>query len=162
MKAKLWILPVVCMYLLLISASTTSIKTDSVSAAKQVVVETPAANSAAKAQKLNFFQRAMLKHVSKKYKLDDTDTIKADQQARTSLILGLTAVALLVIGLFVPIVTLASVPAAVVAMVMGGAALRGGTKYVGQAKNGKGLGLGALIAFGVLVIAVVLAFSAWG
>jgi hypothetical protein len=68
--------------------------------------------------------------------------------------------------LFVPYVIFACLPAAIVAMVLGGSAMRNNTNLVGKARTGKALGLGALIAFGVLLIiaAIVVAsfLSSWG
>ncbi len=161
MRFKLWILPIICLYFLLISASTTSIEMTPVAADKEVVIEAPVIVKE-KSAKLNFFQRALLKHVSKKYKTDEIDSSKADKQAKLALIFGLSAAGLLILGLFIPYVIFASLPAAIAAMVLGGAALRGRTKYVGKARNGKGFGLGALIGFGVVLLAAILFVAAWG
>ena len=46
-------------------------------------------------------------------------------------------------------------------MITGGAAFRKGTKNIGKAKTGKGLGMGVLIAFGVLIIAAAIILSSY-
>ncbi len=91
------------------------------------------------------------------------DISKADNLANTSLGFGVAAMLLMVLGFFVPFVILATIPAAIVAMITGGAALRRGTKNIGKAKTGKAFGLGALIAFGVLLIvaAIIVSNSVW-
>lgn len=89
------------------------------------------------------------------------DEVKADKLADTSLAFGIAACAFLVLGLFVPYVILAAIPAGITAMITGGSALRNGTVKVGKAKTGKALGLGALIAFAVLLLLAVVALAAY-
>ena len=60
-----------------------------------------------------------------------------------------------------PYVILAAIPAAITAMITGGSALRNGTAKVGKAKTGKALGLGARIAFAVLLLVAVVAIAAY-
>ena len=159
MKLKLWLFPAACIYVLLISA--TSIKIDQ----KQVVNEYeyksgfPLASSTIKAPKLNFLHKLVIKGLLKRYKR--MDEVKADKLANTSLAFGIAACAFLVLGLLVPYVILVAIPAAITAMITGGSALRNGTAKVGKAKTGKALGLGALIAFAVLLLVAVVAIAAY-
>ncbi len=46
-------------------------------------------------------------------------------------------------------------------MITGGSAVRNKTSLVGKARTGKALGLGALIAFGVLLILAAIVVSSW-
>lgn len=162
MKLKLWVLPVVCLYFLLISASTTSNENIPVVAEKEVVKEAAPELTVKKEMKLNFFQRAILKHAAKKYKLDEKDTVTADKNAKLALILGASALGLLIIGLFVPYVIFASIPAGIMAMIFGSSALREGTQQGNKARMGKGFGLSALIGFGVVLLLALIWIASWG
>jgi len=109
-----------------------------------------------------FFQRLIERLLIKKYKkAHPADNSKADDLANTSMITGIAAAAFMFLGLFIPYIILASIPIAIIAMKTGGAALRKGTKNIGKAKTGKGLGLGVLIAFGVLIIAAAIILSSY-
>jgi hypothetical protein len=66
-----------------------------------------------------------------------------------------------VLGLLIPYVFLASVPASIAAMITGSSAVRNKTSFVGKAKTGKALGLGVLIAIGVLFLALVILISSF-
>ncbi len=75
--------------------------------------------------------------------------------------MGIAACAFLVLGLFVPYVILAAIPAGIAANITGGSALRNGTAKEGKAKTGKALGLGSLIAFAVVLILAVIVAAAY-
>ncbi|MEO9032571.1 MAG: hypothetical protein ABI285_04965 [Ginsengibacter sp.] len=159
MKLSFKMFPLLCMYLLLISA--TSIKTSPASLVNMQnnTIAQPENTTVVKVHKLNFFQRLLLKFIIKKNKKEAG--VRADQLASTSLLLGVAACVLLVLGLLIPYVIVAAVPASIAAMITGGSALRNKTSLVGKAKTGKALGLGALIAFGVLLIAAVILVSSF-
>ena len=112
-----------------------------------------------KNHKLNFFQRLIVKIYLKKHKL--LEDIKADKLASTSLWLGVGACAAILLGLFIPYIILAAIPTGIAALITGGAAIRNKTSQVGKARTGKGLGLGALIAFGLLLIAAAILLAAF-
>lgn len=161
MKLKLWLFPLFGIYLLLISATTIKTEDKSAPAENQVSTVIPSASDMVNAHKLNFFQRLALKIFVRKHK--DGDVSKADKLASTSLGLGIGACALLILGMFVPYLILASIPLGIAAMITGAGAVRGGTSKIVKAKTGKALGLGALITFGVLLIlaAIVISSSNW-
>ena len=112
-----------------------------------------------KAHKLNFFQRLALKYYLKKNKLKND--INADKLASTSLVLGISACGAIVLGLFIPYLILAAIPLGITAMVTGGSAERNHTQLIGKARTGKGLGLGALIAFAVILVIAVIVLAAF-
>ncbi len=161
MKFKLWLFPAMCIYCLLISATSIPVspklspveskyKSEIISGSKTVSPPT----------RLNFFQRLIVKLLVKKYKkAHRADMSKADNLANVSLISGSAAAIFMVLGLFIPYVIFATIPAGIIAMITGGAAVRRGTKKIGTAKTGKALGLGALIAFAVLLIVAAIALS---
>ena len=103
-----------------------------------------------KAHKLNFFQRWALRILMKKYK--SAHGVNADKLASTSLLLGIFSWGFLLLGLAVPFVILLSIPTGIAAMITGGSAVRNKTSQMGKARMGKGLGLGALITFALLLI----------
>jgi hypothetical protein len=164
MKLTLWLVPMVCIYLLLISATSVKVQPASVSADNKAIMEAPLSANTFRTSKLNFFQRTLLKLALKKSGKADLD--KADSQANTALAFGIGACVLLVAGLFIPYVIFASLPAAIVAMITGGSALRNNTNFEGKARTGKALGLGALIASGVVMIVAAIMIAAflrsWG
>ncbi|CAA9536023.1 MAG: hypothetical protein AVDCRST_MAG96-3916 [uncultured Segetibacter sp.] len=161
MRWKLLLFPAACIYLLLISATSVQINQKHVATEYEYKADLPLASNTIKAQKLNFFQRLMMKVFLKKYKT--TDEVKADKLANTSLALAVAAFGVHVLGLLVPYLILATIPAGITAMITGGSALRNGTAKIGNAKTGKALGLGSLIAFAVLLIVVSIAVAAfWG
>lgn len=146
----LQLFPILAIYVLLISA-TCIIKEETITGTPQTAsVQNYGNTHVLKAHKLNLFQRLMVKILLKKHKLQN-DT-NADKLASTSLILGIGACAFILLGLFIPYIILASVPAGIAAMITGGSAIRNKTSLVGKAKTGKGLGLGALITFGIILI----------
>ena len=111
-----------------------------------------------KVHKLNFFQRLIVKLLIKKKRL--AEGTKADRLASTSLLLGIGACAFILLGLFIPYIILASIPTGIAAMITGSSAIRKKTSLEGKARTGKGLGLGALIAFGlILILAAILVSS---
>ncbi|MEO7121027.1 MAG: hypothetical protein ABIY62_08020 [Ginsengibacter sp.] len=156
MRLILRLLPALATYMLLVSATCVIKKDASVVSTQNITITSHHNSNLLKARKLNFFQRLMVKYLFKK-KLKDISS--ADKQASTSLVLGIAACGFLLFGLFVPYLVFASVPAAIIAMVTGGSALRHKTTLVGNARTGKGLGLGALIAFGVLLIAAAIVLA---
>lgn len=160
MKFKLWLFPAICIYWLLISATSIKVSPNHSNAGGKPISEINSHPNTVSPTKLNFFQRLIVKLLVKKYKrAHRTDNSKADNLANTSIASGLAAAGFMVLGFFVPYIILASIPAAIIAMITGGAAVRKGTKKIGTAKTGKGLGLGVLIAFGVLIIAAAIVFS---
>ena len=162
MKFKLWQFPAICIYCLLISATPTKVSPKFVVVESEIKSGISPSSDTISSTKLNFFQKLMVKRFVKKYnKAYRAVSDKADKQANTSLTSGILACGFLVIGLFVPYVILATIPAAIVAMITGSGAIRRGTQNIGKAKTGKGLGLGALIAFGVLLIAAVIIVASW-
>lgn len=159
MKLRLQIFPLLGIYFLLISATCIE-RTDTSIVNKQNITIANQKNSRLlKVHKLNFFQRLIVKFFIKKDRLADGS--KADNQASTSLWLGIGACAFILLGLFVPYVILASLPTGIAAMITGGSALRNKTSLVGKARTGKALGLGALITFGVLLILAAIVVSSW-
>ncbi len=110
----------------------------------------------AKVHKLNFLQRVVLKYYLKK---NNATLVDADKLASTSLFLGIAACGAIVLGLFIPYLILAAIPAGVAAMITGGSAIRNKTSQVTKAKTGKALGLAAIITFGALIIVVIAALS---
>jgi len=165
MRSKLWIIPAACIYCLLISAISIKVSPKPIECENQHKSGISFSHDTISSIKLNFFQRLFVKVFVKKYKkayrLNSGGSSKADRQANTSLIFGISACAFLVLGLFVPYVILATIPASIVAMITGGAAIRQGTTTLGKAKTGKALGLGALIAFGVIIIAAAIIVASW-
>ena len=161
MKLILRVFPIVAIYMLLISATHMK-RADTSNVNKQSITITNQKNhKALRVHKLNFFERLIVKVLIIKNKLKDG--INADKLASTSLLLGVGACAFILSGLFVPYLILAAVPAGIAAMITGGSAVRNNTSLVGKARTGKALGLGALIAFGLLLIlaAIVLSSIAW-
>jgi hypothetical protein len=164
MKFKFWLFPAMCIYCLLISATSIKVSPKYSEGESKYKSEIISGSNTISPTKLNFFQRLMVRLFVKKYKKAHGDDIsKADNLANTSLVSGVAAMVFLVAGLFVPYVIFATIPAAIIAMITGGAAVRRGTKNVGKAKTGKAFGLGALIAFAVLLIvaAIILSNSDW-
>ena len=160
MKFKLWLFPAMCIYCLLISATSIKVSPKYNNGESKPMSEIISCSNTVSPTKLNFFQRLMVRLLVKKYKkAHRADISKADNLANTSVATGVAALVFMVLGLFVPYVIFASIPAAIIAMITGGAAVRKGTKNIGKAKTGKALGLGVLIALGVLIIAVAIAFS---
>ncbi len=149
----------VCVYFLLISATAAKVKYTAAAEDNTAIVQSPLSANTFKTSKLNFFQRTLMKFALKKFKKADTN--KGDKQAGISLAFGIAACGFLLIGVIVPYVILAALPAGIVAMITGGSAIRNGTNREGKARTGKALGLGALIAFGALLLAVVLIIAAW-
>jgi hypothetical protein len=160
MNLKISLFPLVCICLLLSSATTIKVHPKPVSHKEEVIMQTPLSINTPTENKLNFFQRLTLKMALKKFQ--PANPTKADEQANTSLMIGIAACAFLVLGLIVPLIVLLSIPAGIIAMIMGRSALRAGTEKVSNAKTGKILGLAALIAFGVLLIAALIFIAAWG
>ncbi|MGH2566546.1 MAG: hypothetical protein ACRDE8_12350 [Ginsengibacter sp.] len=159
MRLKLQLLPLLGMCFLL--ASFTYIKKADKSSIAKTSIATTTNAPVLKVRKLNFVQRFVLKLLIKKNKLLTSG--RADKLASASLTLGIIACGTVLLGLFVPFIILLSIPAGISAMITGGSAVRHQTTQIGKAKTGKGLGLGALIAFGVLLIlAAILLASYFG
>lgn len=151
MKSKVLLFPLSCICFLFVSATCIESVPANTAGSNLVAVIIPAQTPVKKAHKLNFLQKLVLKFYLKKNKL--AEGAKADKLAKTSLILGIAACGFLLLGLFIPYVALAAVPAGIAAMITGGSALNRETSLTGKAKTGKGLGLGALIGFALLVLA---------
>jgi predicted ferric reductase len=109
--------------------------------------------------RLGFFKkmvlRMYLRKLRKPHLLQDS-TANADKNATASLWLGIASI----VFLFIPTYTLFLViPLGILAIVFGRHAVQEGTKKQLAAKVGKALGLGALIAFTVLVILLLVFLS---
>ncbi len=159
MKLSLRIFPILAIYMLLVSATCIEKIDTSIVNRENITITNHKNSNALKVHKLNFFQRLIVKIFLKKNKL--ADGTRADKLASTSLLLGVGACAFLLLGLFIPYVILISIPAGIAAMITGGSAIRNKTSLVGKARTGKGLGLGALIAFAVVLIVAAIVFTAW-
>ena len=159
MKISFRIFPILAIYMLLVSATCIEKIDTSIVNRENITITNHKNSNALKVHKLNFFQRLIVKIFLKKNKL--ADGTRADKLASTSLLLGVGACAFLLLGLFIPYVILISIPAGIAAMITGGSAIRNKTSLVGKARTGKGLGLGALIAFAVVLIVAAIVFTAW-
>lgn len=159
MKSRLLLFPLSCICLLFISATCIESVPANTAGSNLVAVIIPAQTPVKKAHKLNFLQKLVLKFYLKKNKL--AEDAKADKLAKTSLLLGIAACGFIVLGLVIPYVIFGALPAGIAAMITGGNALDRKTALTSKAKLGKGLGLGALIAFGVVVLAAALIIAAW-
>ena len=118
---------------------------------------------AARNFKLGFFKKLLLriymKKMAKKFHAAG-GTADADKKANASLVFGIAAI----VFLFIPTYTIFLViPLGILAMVFGNQALKEGTSKELNAKLGKGFGLGALIAFLVLLLiaVIVITSSPW-
>jgi len=159
MRLRLYIIPVIGIYMLLVSA--TIVRKDSTIAHKQnITIKTVSGAHVLKAYKLNFFQRIIVKLLVKNKKLKKN--IDADKLASVSLLLGMSACAFILLSLFIPYLILAALPAAIAAIIMGGSAVRNKTSFARKAKTGKALGLGALIVFGIILLLVVTILATMG
>jgi hypothetical protein len=112
-----------------------------------------------KTHRLNFFQRMLVRHYLRKHAIKNS--ANPDKLASTSLTLGIIACGCLLLGLFVPGVIFATIPAGIAAMITGGAAVRQKTSAEGKARTGKGLGLGALITVGLILLLAAIVIAAW-
>lgn len=158
MRIQLKMLPLLCVYLMLISATSIKIAGTPGLHPQNNMAITLRNDDVMKVHGLNFFQRLLVKYVLKRSKRSD---VRADSLASTSLWLGVSACGLLLLGLFIPYIILASVPVAIAAMITGGSALRNKTSLIGKARTGKALGLGALIAFGVILLAAAIILASY-
>jgi hypothetical protein len=154
------------LFLLLISflsIAATSEKTLLVAATNgtETPVAYPMSTQEVHEKKLNFLQRLMFKLTVKKFKKVG-DIEKADRQASSALIFGIAALGTLIIGLSVPVVALAAIPAGVVAMVLGKQAVIGGTNDPAKAKIGKTLGLVSLLVFAFILLLGAIVVASWG
>lgn len=159
MRLRIYIVPVIGIYMLLVSA--TIVQKDTTIAHKQnITINSVNGAHILKAYKLNFFQRTMVKFLLKNKKLKKN--IDANKLASASLLLGIAACALLLLSLLIPYLIVATLPAAIAAITTGGSAVRNKTSFVRKAKTGKALGFGALIVFGVILILVVIILATMG
>ena len=111
--------------------------------------------------KPNILQRALKLFTRKQ---QDEDIAKADRQAGTSLVLGISAFAAIGLGMAVPYIgwiMLAAIPLGIVAITMGSSAIRNNTTRDGAARTGRGLGIGALSTLAALLVLAVIAIAAW-
>ena len=157
MRSKIHFIPLLGIYLLLMSA--TIVKKDTAYTGSTLVMPS-VPSTHVKAHKLNFFQRLALKYYYLKKNKFKND-INADKLASTSLVLGISACGAILLGLFIPYLILAAVPLAIAAMATGGSAERNHTQLIGKARTGKALGLGALIAFGLILVLAVIVLAAF-
>jgi hypothetical protein len=161
MKFKLWLSPAICVYCLLISARSIKVSPKYSNAEDKPMSEIIFHSNRVSPTRHTFFKINRKATYQKYKKAHRADNSKTDDLANTSMITGIAAAAFMFMGLFIPYIILASIPVAIIAMITGGAALRKGTKKIGKAKTGKGLGLGVLIAFGVLIIAAAIILSSY-
>jgi hypothetical protein len=159
MKIKLLLLPLLAFCLLAISATSTQRNYAAIPVEVQSTNHAPVVSNEMKVEKFTFFQKIFFKLFVRKSKVGDEG--KAERLSSTSLFLGIASWALLLLGLAVPYVAIASIPAGIAAMITGSSALRQGTSKEGQAKTGKGLGLGVLITLGALLIVAAIAVASW-
>jgi len=138
--------------------SATIVKKDTAYTGSKLVMQS-VSSTHVKAHKLNFFQRLALKYYLKKNKFKRD--INADKLASTSFVLGISACGAILLGLLIPYLILAAVPLAIAAMATGGSAERNHTQLIGKARTGKALGLGALIAFGLILVLAVIVLAAF-
>jgi hypothetical protein len=113
-------------------------------------------------KKLTLFQKVELKIAQKLLRKwsDDEMTDKQKQQAETSLILGISSLALLLLSGVISIFGLLCIPAAILAIVFGGKSLKGNSNTKGIIGVVTG---GVTLAIILLAIIIVLAFFAsWG
>ena len=157
-KLTLLLLPLLGLYFTLTSA--TCIRPASEPSSPGSFITAAAHAAPSRARHLNFFQRLALKLLLKKEKL--MEEVKANKLAHTSLTLGIVAAGTLVLGLFIPYLIFLCIPGGIAAMITGGAALRKNTSLPGKARTGKGLGLGVLITFGVILIVGALLLASLG
>ncbi len=152
MSLRLQILPMLSIYIFLISA-TPIVKRDTSKVNEQSVTLSNHYNSGLlKFHKLNFFQRLMVKFYLRKNKLQNS--IKADKLASASLWLGSGACGLIILSLLFPYSVFLALPAAIAALIAGHSAIRNKTSYVRKARMGKALGLVAVIIFAALFLVV--------
>jgi hypothetical protein len=160
MSLRLKMIPILGIYILLISATCIVKKDTTVDNRQNITITNNGSAHFLRTHKLNFFQRLGLKILLKRNR--NQNSLNADNLASTSLWLGIGACGFILLGLFVPFIILLSVPTGIAAMITGGSALRNKTSLVGKARTGKGLGLGALIAFGLLLLLAAIVISSVG
>lgn len=160
MRLRLWIFPMLCIYLFLISA-TPIVKRDSSKINKHSITLTYHNNpNLLKFHKLNFFQRLVVKFYLKKHRLQNG--IDADKLASASLLLGIGACVLILFGFLFPYLSflalpvLLALPVGIAAIITGNSALRNKTSSVRKAKLGKAFGLAAIIVFAALIFVIAL------
>jgi hypothetical protein len=163
MKFNLALIPTLSICFFLISATSIKVKHAPLFNHNESTFASPLVANTFKESKLNFFNRTLIKLALKKYKQPYSNV---DGEANSALMFGIAGLALLIIGLFVPLVIYASIPAAIVAWITGASALRNGTNEEGKAKTGKALGIATLISLliiGVLVSIAIAGFlGSWG
>ena len=158
MSLRLKLIPILGIYILLISATCIVKKDTTVDNRQNITITNNGSFHFLRTHKLNFFQRLGLKFLLRRNRIQNG--LNADKLASTSMLLGIGACGFILLGLFVPFIILLSVPTGIAAMITGSSALRNKTSLVGKAKTGKGLGLGALITFGlILLVAAILIAS---
>ena len=160
MSLRLKIIPILGIYILLISATCIVKKDTTVVNRQNITITNNGSSHFLRAHKLNFFQRFGLKFLPKRNRIQNGPD--GDKLASASMLLGIGACGFILLGLFVPFVILLSVPTGIAAMITGGSAVRNKTSLVGKAKTGKGLGLGALIAFGLILLVAAIVISSIG
>lgn len=161
MKLKQGFLLLLLISFLSIAATTEKVVPIAITTDTGTPVVYPMATQEVHQKKMNFFERILFKLAVKKF-MKAADTEKADRQASSALVFGIAALGTLIIGLFVPYVALAAIPAGIVAMVLGKQALTGGTTNPAKAKIGKTLGLVSLIGFAFILLLAVIVVASWG
>lgn len=143
-----------CVYLMLVSATTTNVGNAGAETNEPPVSSRPANNVAN--QKLNFFEHLIFRVTHRKFQ--KTDKTDADKLARKSQAWGILAISTIALVWVFPPILLFNLVAAIIALSAGRRALKANTKMEDKARLGKGLGSGVLIAASILtVIFIILA-----
>lgn len=160
MKLKQSFLLLLTISFLSIAATTEKVPPITITTGTETPVVYPMETQEVQQKKMNFFQRILFKLAVKKFK-KAADTEKADKQASSALVFGIVALGTLLIGLAVPYVALAAIPAGIVAMVLGKQAVAAGTTEPAKAKIGKTLGLVSLIGFAFILLLAAIVVASW-
>ena len=160
MKLQQGFLLLVLISFLSIAATIEKVPPLTITPSTETAVVYPLATEEVRQKKMNFFERILFKLSIMKFK-KAADTEKADRQTRSALIFGIVALGTLLIGLVVPYIALAAIPAGIVAMVLGKQAVVGGTTDPAKAKIGKALGLVSLIGFAFILLLAAIVVASW-
>ena len=160
MKLQRGFLLLVLLSFLSIAATTEKVLPSATKTTTETPAVYPMATDEVHQKKMNFLERILLKLSIKKFK-KVADTEKADRQASSALVFGIVALGTLLIGLVVPYIALAAIPAGIVAMVLGKQAVVGGTTDPAKAKIGKTLGLVSLIGFAFILLLAAIVVASW-
>jgi hypothetical protein len=147
MKPKILLLPFIAFCLSLISA--TCIPTAEVKPAEDTTTKTVSVKPSNK--KMRFIQRLafkMVMHKLKRHQYKADGISKADKLASASFGCGLASL----VFMFLPFLTLLTLPLAVLAIIFGHKAKKSGTTKPSKARVGVALGIAAIILYTALII----------